>query len=108
MAISESMVREGIESSDALVVDEVRLIVGPFCTFRAVHEFRATLAGVAGVRAARVRRFYQGWLHLLVRYEGATPLPERLARLDGWPGGVSVPSSDTIQFELTGSPTGVV
>jgi len=106
-SIIENVSTGGGSSGDALLIDEVRLIVGPFSSFSAVHEFRIALAGVAGVRAVRVRRFYQGRLHLLVRYDGATPLPDRLARLNGWAGLVTVPSSDMIQLELSGAPSGV-
>ncbi|GEM_PF-2551359 len=59
----------------------VNLIVSPFGSFRSLGVFQQALQGLEGVRSARLRRFHQGTLYMIVRYDGSISLEERLKDL---------------------------
>ena len=100
----EQLPRSGLnESSEKILVDEVRIIVGPFTKFQTVHEFRNALSSVPGIRHIRVRRLYQGRLHLIVTYENSVPLADRLQHTGTWPRRVTVAGTDLVEVELLDS-----
>lgn len=94
---------ELVDSSEKLLVDEVRIIVGPFTKFQTVHEFRNALSSVPGIRHIRVRRLYQGRLHLIVTYENSVPLADRLQHIGTWTSRVTVAGTDLVEVELLDS-----
>ncbi len=59
----------------------MNLVVSPFGSFRSLGVFQQALEGLEGVRSARLRRFHQGTLYMIVRYNGSIPLEERLKDL---------------------------
>ncbi len=62
-------------------VGPINLIVSHFGSFRSVGAFQHDLERLEGVRSVRTRRFHRGTLYLLIRYDGVTPLEERLKEL---------------------------